>query len=176
MTSQKRRILLFTGEGKGKTTAALGMALRACGHGMRVRIIQFIKADPTTGEAAAVSHLPGVELIQTGLGFVPPESSAEYSRHRQAAERGLLLAEEAVLSDQYDLIVLDEICNAIALHLLTEEKVISVVRQAGSCRTIVLTGRDAPESLLSLADTVTIMTCFKHAMTAGRPSEKGVEY
>jgi cob(I)alamin adenosyltransferase len=176
INAQRRRLLLLTGDGKGKTTAALGMALRASGHGMRVKIIQFIKNVPGTGEVAAAKHLPGVELIQTGLGFVPPEDSAEFSKHREAAEQGLLLAEEAIRSGQYDLIVLDEICNAIALNLLSEERVVAVLQQAGPRQTLVLTGRGASKSLIALADTVTIMTCFKHAMSEGRLAGKGVEY
>jgi len=176
MNDQRRRLLLFTGDGKGKTTAALGMALRASGHGMRVKIIQFIKDVPAIGEVAAVKHLPGVELIQTGMGFVPAEDSNEFPRHREAAERGLLLAEEAIRSGQYGLIVLDEICNAITLNLLSEERVVAVIQQSGPGQIIVLTGRGASKSLIALADTVTIITCFKHAMTEGRPAQKGVEY
>jgi len=176
MTNEKGRLLLFTGDGKGKTTAALGMALRASGHGKRVRMIQFIKADPVIGEVAAVKHLPGVELIQAGLGFVPPEDSPAFLKHREAAQRGLLLAEEAIRSGRYDLVILDEVCNAIALNLLSEERVIAVLKQAGPRRITVLTGRDAPESLVTLADTVTVMQDRKHALTSGRPAQKGVEY
>jgi len=176
INDQRRRLLIFTGEGKGKTTAALGMVLRASGHGMRARIIQFIKDVPSTGEVAAVRRLPGVELIQTGLGFVPSEDNAEFPRHRKAAERGLVLAEEAIQSGRYDLIILDEICNAVALNLLSEERVVAVIQQAGPRQIIVLTGRGASESLLVLADTVTIMTCRKHALMEGRPAQKGVEY
>jgi len=176
MNNKRRRLLLFTGDGKGKTTAALGMALRASGHGILVKIIQFIKDVSATGEVAAVKHLPGVELIQTGLGFVPVEDNDEFPRHREAAERGLLLAEEAIRSGQYGLIVLDEICNAIVLNLLSEERVVAVIQEAGPDQTLVLTGRGASKSLIALADTVTVMTCFKHAMTEGRPAGKGVEY
>jgi len=176
MTNERGRLLLFTGDGKGKTTAALGMALRASGQGMQVKIIQFIKADPGTGEVAAVRNLPGVELIQTGLGFVPAADNPGYLQHHKAAERGLLLAEEAILSGRNDLVILDEVCNAIALKLLSEERVIAVLRQAGPRQIIVLTGRDASESLVALADTVTIMECRKHALTEGRPAQKGVEY
>ena len=90
------RILVFTGDGKGKTTAALGMALRACGHGMLVLIIQFIKADPNTGELAGVRNLPGVKMVQMGLGFVPPQDDPQFSGHRWVAEKGLDMAREAV--------------------------------------------------------------------------------
>lgn len=176
MSNEGGRLLLFTGEGKGKTTAALGMTLRACGHGMRVKIIQFIKADAATGEVAAVRQLPGVELIQAGLGFVPAEASAEFIRHREAAERGLRLAEEAIRSGQWEVIVLDEICNAIALKLLPEERVIAALRQAGPGQILVLTGRDASDMLMELADTVTVMKDRRHALRSGRPAQKGVEF
>jgi len=176
MTSERGRLLLFTGDGKGKTTAALGMALRACGHGMRVKIIQFIKADGATGEVAAVRHLPGVELIQAGLGFVPAEASAEFIRHREAAERGLRLAEEAIRSGRWEVIVLDEICNAIVLKLLPEERVVEAARQAGPGQILVLTGRDASNTLMELADTVTVMKERRHALRSGRPAQKGVEF
>ncbi|OPY14484.1 MAG: Cob(I)yrinic acid a,c-diamide adenosyltransferase [Syntrophus sp. PtaB.Bin001] len=176
MTDQKGRILIFTGDGKGKTTAALGMALRACGQGMRVKIIQFIKADPAIGEVAAVRNLPGVELIQTGLGFVPAEDHPDFLQHREAAKRGIFLAEEAIRSGEYDLVILDELCNAVALHLLPEERVAAVLHDIKPGRIIVLTGRGASESLMALADTVTIMSCRKHALESGRPAQKGVEY
>ena len=79
------RVLLFTGDGKGKTTAALGLALRACGHGMRVLVLQFIKADASTGEIAAARHLPGVEIVQTGRGFVPAPTAITRGADRTAS-------------------------------------------------------------------------------------------
>ncbi|OPY13832.1 MAG: Cob(I)yrinic acid a,c-diamide adenosyltransferase [Syntrophus sp. PtaB.Bin001] len=176
MTNQKGRLLIFTGDGKGKTTAALGMALRASGQGMRVKIIQFIKADQSTGEVAAVKNLPGVELIQTGLGFVPAQDHPGFPQHREAAQLGMQLAEEAIQSGEYDLVILDEVCNAVALHLLPEERVAAILKMSGPGRIIVLTGRDASESLMALADTVTIMNCRKHALESGRPAQKGVEF
>ncbi len=85
------RILLFTGNGKGKTTAALGMALRASGHGMRIRVLQLVKANPSIGEMNGCKHLPGVEIIQTGLGAVPEQTNPKFSEHRRAALEGLSL-------------------------------------------------------------------------------------
>jgi len=176
MKDEKPRVLLFTGSGKGKTTAAVGMAIRASGHGMKVSIVQFIKSDSKTGEVAAVRHLPGVELIQTGLGFVLPGDGPAFFQHCEAAHRGLQLAEEVIRSGLIDLVILDEICNAVALKLLSEEGVIEVLRQAGPRQIIVLTGRDAPDSFVALADTVTVMEAHKHALASGRPAQKGVEY
>ena len=94
------RILIFTGEGKGKTTAALGMALRAAGHGMRVCIIQFIKNDTTVGELAAAQGIGTIDMIQTGCGFLPPADSPKLPPHRAAAEEGLHKAAEALASGQ----------------------------------------------------------------------------
>lgn len=169
------RIVLFTGDGKGKTTAALGMVLRAAGHGMRACVIQFIKADADVGEIRALAGLPGVELIQTGLGFLPKAGDPALARHREAAEAGLRKAREAIDSRRYDLVVLDEICIAVARDLIKEADVAAVVRAArpGSC--VVLTGRGATPGLIDLADTATEMGCLKHGMQAGIGAQKGVE-
>lgn len=170
----KPRILIFTGDGKGKTTAALGMALRAVGHGMRVRIIQFIKADASTGEIAAFKNLPGVEISQVGLGFVPPKSSPKFEEHKKAPVDGLGIAREALASGDYDLVILDEICGAVGLGLLDEQEVIDAIEGFGTI--IVLTGRGASQKLIDMADTVTEMKQVKHGMDSGWKSQAGVEY
>ena len=142
MTSPTR-ILVFTGDGKGKTTAALGMALRASGHGMRTLVVQFAKADASTGEVIAARGLPNIEIVQTGLGFVPESDDPRFAAHVEAAQRGLRTAAEAIASGDYQLIVLDEVCYAVHRGLLQEDQVCDVVQKAtpGSC--IVLTGRGA---------------------------------
>ncbi len=174
--SKSCRLLIFTGDGKGKTTAALGMALRASGHGMRVKIIAFMKADPSTGELAAVCNLPGVEIVQTGLGFVPPNTSPKFQEHRRAAEDGLRLAKSTIDSGEYALVVLDEVCGAVALGLLDEKTVIDIVRSAKSDSCIVLTGRGATQGMVDLADTVTEMKAIKHGMDDCIAAQKGVEF
>lgn len=116
----KSRVLIFTGDGKGKTTAALGMALRASGHGLRTLILQFIKANASTGELIALQHLPGVEIIQMGRGFTSPAEDPAFSEHRQSAQNALQMALKALQSKRYDLIILDEICTAISKGLLDE--------------------------------------------------------
>ena len=170
------RVLLFTGDGKGKTTAALGMVLRASGHGMRVKIVQFIKAAALTGEIAAVKNLAGVEFVQTGLGFVPADSHPDFYSHQDAAARALKIAAEAVQSGAYDMIILDEICNAVAKKLIREDDVLAMIRSAGSSLCLVLTGRKASEGLVAAADTVTVMQCRKHGFQENIPAQKGVEY
>lgn len=174
--SSRPRIVLFTGDGKGKTTAALGMALRAVGHGLRVFFIQFIKNDPCTGERMALKRLPQVQFLQTGLGFVPAESEEAFAAHRQAARDGLKIVEERLKHNTCDLIVLDEICTACALNLITAENVIQLVETSPPQVAWVLTGRSAPEALIEMADTVTVMECRKHGFQTGFQTQKGVEY
>lgn len=150
MSDSAARILVFSGDGKGKTTAALGMAARAAGHGMPVLILQFIKADATTGELAAFAMLPTVTMIQTGKGFVPSPDRPEYASHRAAAEVGLSQTAEAITSRRYALVVLDEICTAVDRGLLAEEAVVAVVKRAPTGMVIVLTGRGATDGLMQL--------------------------
>ncbi len=170
------RTLVFTGDGKGKTTAALGMALRAAGHGQRVLIVQFVKGDASTGEFAACRHLPGVEIVQTGLGFLPAEDASAFPAHRRAAERGLELAARTLAEQPLDLLVLDEVCLAVARHLLDEGAVLALLRGRRRPVCIVLTGRGASAGLLEAADTVTEMRCLAHGLTRGIPAQPGVEY
>ncbi|MEN6465946.1 MAG: cob(I)yrinic acid a,c-diamide adenosyltransferase [Syntrophaceae bacterium] len=169
------RVLLFTGDGKGKTTAALGMALRAAGHGMKVLFVQFVKSDPGTGEMAALAALPGAEIIQTGRGFVPAPSSPEFSEHRRAAEDGMKKAAKALSSGSYDMVCLDEIAVAVAKGLVPEGAVLKMIRQAHPDTIVVLTGRNATVGMMELADTVTDMKNIKHGLASGWPAQKGVE-
>lgn len=172
--SRRPRILIFTGDGKGKTTAALGMVLRASGHAMRIGIIQFIKCDDSVGEHRALAAMANVRVVQTGLGFVPREACSR-EPHRFAAEDGLRLARESILSGEYDLVILDEICNAVSLGLLEESAVVELVQLAPPAMCLVLTGRGATPGLIDLADTVTEMRCVKHAYHTGRGADRGVE-
>lgn len=170
------RIILFTGDGKGKTTAALGMVLRASGHDLKSLVVEFIKAAGETGELKACRHLPGVEIVQAGLGFVPAKRSPTFAAHKLAAREGLYQATAAIGEGNYDLVVMDEICTAVAKGLLTEESVVEAIKKAGGETIIVMTGRQAPPGLISLADTVTEMTMIKHGYGAGWPAQKGVEF
>jgi cob(I)alamin adenosyltransferase len=170
------RTLVFTGDGKGKTTAALGMAVRAAGHGQRVLIVQFVKADGTTGELAACRRLPGVEIVQAGLGFIPSEDAPAFVGHREAAERGLELAAQALDSQPLDLLVLDEVCLAVSRRLLREEAVLALLRGRTRPVCVVLTGRGATAALVEQADTVTEMRCVAHGLAQGIGAQPGVEY
>ena len=173
---EKGRILIFTGDGKGKTTAALGMALRAHGHGIPVAIIQFVKSDVKTGEFAVLSRLPGVEIFVTGRGFVPPETDPLFADHRRAAAEGLRIASEAACSGRYGLVILDEGCYAVARNLISEDFVLRLLKEAAPGVTIVLTGRGATQGLIAAADTVSEIRCVKHGFDTGRTAQIGVEY
>lgn len=173
--SQLPRILIFTGDGKGKTTAALGMALRAVGHGMRACMVQFIKDDSTVGELAAARSI-AIEVVQTGRGFLPPAGDSRLAQHRAAAEEGLHKAAAVLAGGQFAVVILDEICLAVARGLLEEPKVIEAIRLAPPETSIVLTGRYATPGLIAVADTVTEMRAIKHGMNAGIPAQKGVEW
>ncbi len=157
-----RRILLFTGDGKGKTTAALGVLMRASGHGQRVLMIQFIKSDQATGELAAARHLPGVTILQAGRGFVAPRTDPRFAEDLKCAHDGLKLAQKALTNNECDLLILDEICVAISMGLLEEQSVLDLINQAPPKTCIVLTGRNAPPGLSACADTVTEMRCQKY--------------
>jgi len=174
MTEQPR-ILLFTGDGKGKTTAALGMALRAAGHGMRVLVLQFVKQDATTGELAAIESVENIDIIQTGRGFIPSPEHAQYAEHREAAQTGFAHASDAVRSGKYAMVVLDEICVAVARGLVPERDVLEMLDRLASDRIVVLTGRYATPGLINRADIVSDVRCVKHAYETGREAQKGVE-
>jgi cob(I)alamin adenosyltransferase len=170
------RTLIFTGEGKGKTTAALGMVLRAAGHKQRVLVVQFVKSNSETGELLALARLPGVEIVQMGLGFVPPMDHPLFDSHREAARNALDFSRRAVGSGQHDLIVLDEICVAVARNLIEEDAVIELLSDSQRTACIVLTGRGATPRLIEQADTATEARCIKHGFQQGIPAQKGVEW
>jgi len=169
-------IIVYTGHGKGKTTAAFGLALRAAGHGMRVLIVQFMKGQKEIGEMKAVieSNLQ-IDVIQAGRpGFV--QSRTCESLDIYMALEGLRAFERAMESDAYRLIVLDEINVAIDFGLLEVEEVLKVINKKPPGVHLVLTGRNATESILEVADVVTGMRNLKHCFADGVAGQKGIEY
>ncbi|MDX2495883.1 MAG: cob(I)yrinic acid a,c-diamide adenosyltransferase [Desulfuromusa sp.] len=171
-----KNILIFTGNGKGKSTAAFGMALRAAGHGQRILILQFMKSDNSTGELVSFREKLGIDIRLTGLGFVPKPGHPKYSAHREAAQQGFATASQAMQSGEYDLLILDEICGAVACGLIEEEQVLEAVKNARDDLNIVLTGRNATPAMIEMADTVTEMVPHKHALESGTPARQGVEF
>lgn len=171
-----KNILIFTGNGKGKSTAAFGMALRAAGHGQRILILQFMKADDSTGELVSFREKLGIDIRLTGLGFVPKPGHPKYPAHREAAQQAFATACQAMQSGDYDLLILDEICGAVSCGLIDENQVLDAVAHSRNDLNIVLTGRNATAAMIAMADTVTEMVPHKHALEKGVPARKGVEF
>ena len=171
-------IAVNTGDGKGKTTAALGTAFRAVGYGKRVCVIQFIKGDWHAGELDAAKRLaPELEWHRAGLGFYKIlDDDRPEEAHRRAAAEGLALAREKVASGDYALVVLDEINNAIDTGLLDVEAVLEILRDKPEPVHVFLTGRNAHPDVIALADLVTEMREVKHPFREGMLAQKGFDY
>ncbi len=169
---KQARILVFTGDGAGKTSAALGKVLRLVARGYRVAIVQFLKHDPDTGEIPSLVRL-GVPVSQCGLGFVPSPSSPHFPQHRAAAQAGLALAEQRLRD--VDALVLDEVCGAIARGLVAERDVLMLLARLRPGQVCICTGRGASDALIAAADTVTRLEAVKHALRSGIPAQEGIE-
>jgi len=168
-------VIINTGHGKGKTTAALGQALRAAGQGLKVCIIQFIKGQGKTGEALALaSAFPGqVELHRVGTGFTWQQDKDTV---KEAALAGWNLAREKISSDAYDLIVLDELTYLIGFGILAEAEALALFSARPKRLHLVITGRDASQGLIEYADLVTEMRAIKHPFQKGVKAQKGIEF
>lgn len=170
--------VVITGHGKGKTTTALGIAVRACGHDMRICIIQFMKGDLYSGEWDGVKKMNcAIELHATGKGFCGIQGNPyPYREHRQNAQDAVALAREKMASGLYDLIILDEINNALHLKLVDLEQVQALIREKPALLHLVLTGRDAHAEIVELADTVSEVVEVKHAYRKGIEPQPGIDY
>jgi len=172
-------VLVNTGNGKGKTTAALGVALRAAGHNLRILILQFIKGSWKSGEVKTIEKLkPLIEIEQLGKGFIDFKDGKLMITQEQIdnASESFKYAASKINSNQYDIVILDEIINLIDYRLLKLEDVISLIKNKPAGLSIILTGRSAPEKLIDIADTVTEMKEIKHAFNKGIRAKKGIEY
>lgn len=170
-------VVVITGHGKGKTTSALGMALRACGHGMRVCIIQFMKGDLYAGEWDGVKKMGcDIELHATGKGFCGILGNPyPWEEHRANAQEGVALAREK-MKGGYDLLVLDEINNAVRLKLVDREQLLELLDGRPAAMHLVLTGRDALPEVVERADTVSEVREIKHAYRSGVEPQPGIDY
>lgn len=168
-------IIINTGNGKGKTTAAFGQALRASGQNLRVVIIQFIKGAWQTGETKAVHrNLPHIEIHISGTGFTwEAENKQEVI---EAGREGWNLARGKILSGKYDLVVLDELTYLIQYGIISEAEVLGVLAERPPGTHIVITGRDAPPGLIAVADLVTEMREIKHPFAQGTKGCQGIEF
>ncbi len=165
-------IIVHTGDGKGKTTAALGLALRAFGAGLKVLILQFIKGGQKYGELDALKNLQ-IEIRQCGLGFT---KSGEIAEHKAAAQATLKIAKDEIISRNRDLIILDEINYAVKFGLITEDEMLNLLTIRPPELHLVFTGRDATEKLIDAADLVTEMKMIKHPYQRGIKAQRGIEF
>lgn len=179
MEEQKKKglILVNTGNGKGKTTAALGMAFRAWGQGMKVLVLQFIKGGWKYGELKAAEKLgPNYEIRQMGEGFIKGADDQSLDEHRHAAREALKAAVTEITSNKYDMIILDEVLYAIRYGLVALDDVLALLDRKPEKLHLVLTGRNAPPEIVERADLVTEMREIKHPYAQGIPAQKGIEF
>lgn len=175
----KGLVLVYTGDGKGKTTASLGLAIRAIGRGKRVLMIQFIKSPQRTYGEKIVFDKLGIEMIQTGVGFTWTKTPEE---HRDALKKAWTFTKDKVRSGNYDLVILDELNNALAIErfpiedVLPLHEVVELISNRPASMHVVLTGRSANQEIIELADLVTEMNPTKHYYNEGIPAVIGLEF
>lgn len=171
-------VVVITGNGKGKTTSALGMTLRACGHGLRTTIVQFMKGDLYSGEWDGVKKLkPLVELYHTGKGFCGIEGNPfPHSEHRKNAQEAIILVKEIISSKKCDILILDEINNALELKLVDLDQVKEILSLRPKQLHMVLTGRDAHPDIIESADTVSEVMEIKHAYRRDIEPQPGIDF
>jgi cob(I)alamin adenosyltransferase len=173
MNNSHGLIWINTGNGKGKSTAAFGVAMRAIGQGLTVSVIQFIKGKWKTGELQAAERL-GLELLPMGKGFTWESQNLE--EDKTLMRQAWAVASEKILSGQFDLIILDEISYVLGYGYLAVDDVIQVLKSRPQHIHVVLTGRNAPEEIIALADGVTEMRDVKHPYRNGVPAQKGIDF
>ena len=166
---------VFTGDGKGKTSAALGLALRASGHDLKIFIVFFMKGSFPYGEQKTLSQLPNVTFVRFGSQtFVDPNNVTKVDK--EEAKKALNAARKAILSNNYAIVILDEINVAAAWKLIDIDEVIKLIREKPKKVELILTGRGADDKLIDLADLVTDMTKVKHPYDKGISARKGIDY
>jgi cob(I)alamin adenosyltransferase len=168
-------IQVYTGNGKGKTTASLGLAFRACGHGFRTCMIQFMKKCPDYGEVKAASHLPGFDIIQVGRNDFVDLANPDPVDVKLACD-GWEKAKEIIDSGRYDIVILDEINVAMSCGLLAPGTVAAFLTAARRPVEVILTGRYAPPAIIAVAHLVTEMLEIKHPYQQGTEARQGIDY
>ena len=174
VTDREGFVQVYTGDGKGKTTASLGLVLRALGQGLRPAVLQFMKSDPTWGEIVTLRKL-GVPVVQCGLDHWVLKGEASDDDLASAA-KGLERARALVLGGEHDVVILDELVTAVFFELVPLDAVLDLIAARPSAVELVITGRRAPEELIAAADLVTEMRPLKHYYDAGVKARRGIEY
>ncbi|MGE5822723.1 MAG: cob(I)yrinic acid a,c-diamide adenosyltransferase [Nitrososphaerota archaeon] len=171
-------VIVYTGNGKGKTTASLGVALRAIGHGLRVCMVQFIKGEWHYGELNSIKKLePDFELIVAGKGFIGIiDDDHAFEEHVRAAKTALDIVEQKISIDTFDIIILDEINYALHLGVLQLADVMRILQNRPKHLSLILTGNHACEEIITLADLVTEMKEIKHPYKKGIKAKRGIDF
>ncbi|MDC0200012.1 cob(I)yrinic acid a,c-diamide adenosyltransferase [Candidatus Nitrosopelagicus sp.] len=171
-------VIVYTGNGKGKTTAALGLAMRAIGYEHKVCMLQFIKGSWHYGEMDSSKKLePNFELIAVGKGFVGIlDDNSTREEHEKYAVEALKICREKIFSEKYNVVILDEVNYAINLGLIDVQEIIKIIKEKPSSLDLVLTGRDVKEEIIELADLVTEMKEIKHPFKSGIKAKKGIDF
>ncbi|MDE1829707.1 MAG: cob(I)yrinic acid a,c-diamide adenosyltransferase [Thaumarchaeota archaeon] len=171
-------VIVYTGKGKGKTTAALGMALRAIGYDHKVCMIQFIKGSWHYGEMTSSKRLePEFELTAVGKGFVGiMDDKSPIEDHKKIASEALVIAKEKISSQKYNIVILDEINYAVNLGLVSVDDVIKLIQSKPENVNLVLTGNHVKDEIVELADLVTEMKEVKHPFKSGIRAKKGIDF
>jgi len=175
---KKGLIVVITGNGKGKTTSALGIILRSAGYSMKSCLIQFMKGDIHSGEWDSLKILGGLtEHHATGKGFCGIQGNPyPYKEHKANAQAAIELAREKIISGKYDIVILDEINNALKMKLVSLDQVLGLIKLKTDLMHLVLTGRDAHDKIIEVADTVSEVKEIKHAYQKGIEPQKGIDY
>ena len=176
--SEKGLVIVYTGNGKGKTTAALGMALRAVGYEHKVCMLQCIKGSWHYGEIDSSKKLePNFELIPVGKGFVGIlDDNSPREEHEKYAAEAVKICREKIFSGKYDVVILDEVNYAINLDLIDVQDIIKIIKEKPFELDLVLTGRNVREEIVELADLVTEMKEIKHPFKSGIKAKKGIDF
>ncbi len=170
----KGLVMIYTGGGKGKTTAAMGTVLRALGYGMKVAVVQFIKGTWPSGEEQALKKMKNCRFHKMGDGFT--WDTKDFERDKLKAEAGWKLAQKYIQDDKTNLVVLDEINCCLEYGFLNLKDVLAVLSKKPHMKHVLLTGRGAPKKLIQFADLVTEMKCVKHPYDQGIWAQKGIDF
>ncbi|MGQ0772799.1 MAG: cob(I)yrinic acid a,c-diamide adenosyltransferase [Nitrososphaerota archaeon] len=178
MEKENGLVIVYTGKGKGKTTAALGMVLRAVGHNHKICMIQFIKGSWHYGEMSSSKRLePEFELIAVGKGFVGIlDDKTPKDVHQKIAQEAIQISKEKILSEKYDIVILDEINYAINLGLIEMRQVLDLIKNKPQKISLVLTGNHVRQEIIDVADLVTEMKEIKHPFQRGIRAKKGIDF
>lgn len=173
---KKALLVVLTGDGKGKTTSALGQALRAVGHGMRVGFFQFFKERISGEHNSAIRLIPLLEICRLGRGFIIRKKDELPRRACEEALKQWNIVKPLILHSDYDMIVLDELNFLLSKRLLPLEEVIGTLSKRNPDCHLIVTGRGAPEELIEIADIVTEMKEIKHCFSDGLSAQRGIEF